>query len=326
MRDAGRKIGFLWGMVALCWAGGPVSSLWALEIRILGEATVPGEVVRLGDVASFEPANDARVRELKSVQIASAPISGTPLTLNNRFLLYRIGSAVSGMRDVQLKLPETLVVHRQARVIGVAELEQIFRDHVLENAPWEPERLTFEKIVAPGVITLPQGALRWEVRKKRGEEYVGDVSVTVSFFVDGKPLRKVPITGRVSVDRDLLKTTRKIAAGEILNRNDVVLVQERQMHFKGQALSRLSEVLGKRATRGIAVDQVLERQMVEDPPLVRKGDRVVIRAESRGLKITAVGKVLQDGRSGEEVRVINTGSGREILATVQGPGQVGVGF
>ena len=38
------------------------------------------------------------------------------------------------------------------------------------------------------------------------------------------------------------------------------------------------------------------------------------------------GRVLQDGRAGDEVKVLNTTSGKEVLAIVEGPGLVSVSF
>jgi flagella basal body P-ring formation protein FlgA len=66
--------------------------------------------------------------------------------------------------------------------------------------------------------------------------------------------------------------------------------------------------------------------MVEWPPMVQKGDRVIIKAENKLIKITALGKVLEDGRAGDQVKVMNISSGKEIWATVIGPGKVSVTF
>lgn len=315
-----------WGIAALLGLAWPASTLHALDIRILERATVSGESVRLGDVAVFEPGDDLRVGALKEVQIASSPLPGSTLTLHSRYLIYRVGSAFSGMDDVRLKVPEALEVHRQGRVVGVSELEAIFRKHVLDHAPWDAERISFEKITVPGPIILPQGSMQWEVRKKRADEYAGDVSLVVSFRVNGRQVRKVAVMGRVLVNQDLLKASRKIAMGEVLDRDDLIRVTERQTHMRNNAVPHLEEAVGKRATRTIQPDQVLERNMIEEPPVVRKGDRVVIRAESAAVQVTAVGKVLQDGRSGDPVRVVNLESGREISGTVQGPGQISVAF
>jgi flagella basal body P-ring formation protein FlgA len=53
---------------------------------------------------------------------------------------------------------------------------------------------------------------------------------------------------------------------------------------------------------------------------------VLVRAGTDLISVTTNGKVMEDGRLGEEVRVLNMSSGKEIFATVKGPGQVEVIF
>jgi flagella basal body P-ring formation protein FlgA len=60
--------------------------------------------------------------------------------------------------------------------------------------------------------------------------------------------------------------------------------------------------------------------------MVTKGSQVIICAENDAIKITTHGKVLEDGRAGDQIRVMNTSSGKEIYAEVKGPGLVEVTF
>ena len=91
-------------------------------------------------------------------------------------------------------------------------------------------------------------------------------------------------------------------------------------------LTSLEEAVGKKAVRAIQAGQPIAAQMVEDPPAVKKGSRVLVRARNDQIHVTTHGKVMEDGRLGDEVRVLNLSSGREIFATVKGPSQVEVTF
>jgi flagella basal body P-ring formation protein FlgA len=86
------------------------------------------------------------------------------------------------------------------------------------------------------------------------------------------------------------------------------------------------EAVGKKAVRSIQAGQSITSQMVEDPPAVKKGSRVLVRARTDLISVTTQGKVMEDGRLGDEVRVLNLSSGKEIFATVKSPGQVEVIF
>jgi flagella basal body P-ring formation protein FlgA len=91
-------------------------------------------------------------------------------------------------------------------------------------------------------------------------------------------------------------------------------------------LTSFEEAIGKTSVRPIQAGNVILSRMIEIPPLVTKGDRVLIKAESDEIRITTMGEVLEDGRSGDQVRVININSGKEISAKVTGPGLVEVYF
>ena len=66
--------------------------------------------------------------------------------------------------------------------------------------------------------------------------------------------------------------------------------------------------------------------MVDFPPLVKRGEIITIAAVNGGLKITATGIAKSNGQEGDTIRVKNSGSGKEILCKVIGPGLAAVEF
>jgi flagella basal body P-ring formation protein FlgA len=114
--------------------------------------------------------------------------------------------------------------------------------------------------------------------------------------------------------------------GQTIEEQDLTVVKERLFDSGKDLLRNKGEAAGKRALRSIDAGQLVERKMLEDPPLVKKGERVRIEASGGQIRVTALGRVLQDGRAGEQVRVMNLMSGKEIYATVTGAGAVAVSF
>ena len=139
-------------------------------------------------------------------------------------------------------------------------------------------------------------------------------------------VRKVPLTGKISVKQPVIRTARKISAGQIIHKEDLTVSVEHQLRIQDDMLTKTDEVVGKTASRSLQEGQLITGKMVQDPPLVEKGDRVIIKAENPKISVTTFGKVMEDGRAGDQVRVVNIGSGKEILATVMAPGQVAVSF
>lgn len=306
--------------VAPCAAAG-------LEIKIRDDVTVKGGNLTLRDIATFTPGSDSRVDDLSRIEVASAPSPGNVVNLNRSFLQYKIGAAVAGRgEDIRLEIPSTITIRRTANIITADQLERMFKDHVRTHAAWDPEKIVFEKVDVPESVSLPEGKVRWEISDRGNDRYLGNVALSVNFFVDGKQVRNISISGRITVRQAVVKAARKIGPGQIVSREDVHLLQEQSSHLQRDVLTAEEEAIGKKAVRSIQAGQPISAQMLENPPVVKKGNRVMIVAGNEMIRVSTSGKVVEDGRVGEEVRVVNLSSGREIYATVKGPGVVEVAF
>jgi flagella basal body P-ring formation protein FlgA len=70
----------------------------------------------------------------------------------------------------------------------------------------------------------------------------------------------------------------------------------------------------------------LRADLIELPPLVKRGDLVMIVAESNGFKITTLGEVKKTGRLGERIPVANMDSKKILQARVIDANTVQVDF
>ncbi len=303
-----------------------VPCLPALEIKVKNEITVQGDQVYLGDIASFRPADDERVPRLRRVEVVTAPAPDNAFSLKRRFLTYKLTAEIGEQEDIHLKVPPALRVHRAAQFVSRNQLEEIFRGFVLEDSPWSPDKVRFERIQAPHGIALPEGKLSWKIVGRGSRRHSGNIPAVIYFYVDGKEIRKISVSGKVNILQAIVRAAGKIRSGEIIGHEDVVLAEDAHHKSYEDVFSSTEAVVGKKARRNIRSGQPITRRMIEDPPTVKKGNRVVLKAENALIKVTALGRVLQDGRVGDQVRVLNTTSGKELLAVVEGPGVVSVSF
>jgi flagella basal body P-ring formation protein FlgA len=306
---------------------GAASGRTPLKIRIAERATVHGDSVTLGEIASFEPSKDPRVSRLKTFEVASAPAPGNTYEFNQQFLDYKVGNAIDGHgEEITLKTPTILIVQRTAQVITSTRMEEIFRDYLMKEAPWPEKEMSIQSIRVPGDIALPEGNLRWDIRENGNAGFLGNISATLSFYVDGQQIRRVPLSGRITITREVVQAAQRIKKGDILTENDVFLVRESTMRRHGDAITDIYDAVGKRATRSIRVGTTIKSSMVDEPPLVKKGSPVTIVAENEFLRISTLGEALEDGREGERIKVRNLGSGKEVYSTVEASGRVKVFF
>jgi flagellar basal body P-ring formation protein FlgA len=313
--------------LAIFWAvtGSPALAS-GLQVLIRDKVTIQGDNITLGDIASFTPPDDERVAQLRAIIVASAPLPGREVTLNSRFLIYRLSSVRGGDPDLRFRIPKDLQVHRAGQGVSTEKMIGIFKDYVFSHSPWSRKDMEFSRVNVPDNVILPRGRITWKVKDMSDGDFVGDTCLVISFSVDGRLYRKVSVSGRVLVSRKVITTAREVPRGQIIGRQDLVQVTRQSCALRADDFKTLNQIVGKRATRTIHAGWVVTRRMVEIPPVVRKGDRVIIKAENHSFEITALGRVLEDAHAGEQVKVVNVSSGKEIFATAVGPGQVRVTF
>ena len=302
------------------------ATCYALEIQVKERCQIEGDTIYFGDIATFTPANDSRVKNLRKIEISASPSPDTFRKIDKNLINFRISADVSGYKDINIKMPEVMTVERPAQIIDEEQIESIYRDTVMDNAPWDEDQIVIEKINAPSSLALPVGDLDWEVDIKQNRNYMGNFSIMIDFLVNGKSCKKTLVSGKIAVIRDIVKATRRIKRGETISSEDIILVSEKKTSFKNSLATNPEEIIGKKATRSIMADRPIQRGMFRVPPAVLKGDRVVIRAESKSILITASGKALEEGCIGDQIRVMNTSSNKEIVATVSRPSTVVVAF
>jgi len=302
------------------------SPCFALEIRVKNSLKTGGDTVYLGDIATFHPADDDRVEKLKTLKVTAAPAPDSSRTIKSDLILYNIAHILNAEKDIKLQAPDIITIERTAQVIDQTTLEEIFRDYVLDHSPYERDQIYIETINAPASVALPEGELEWEIDAKHNRNFIGNLSLLIDFRVDGDSQKKIIVSGKISVTREVVKAVRNIDRGDIITAQDVTLASEQIKYFRKNIIASTKEILGKRATRRIQADQTIKSGMFEVPPAIEKGDRVVIKAENSDLLITASGEALEEGCVGDQIRVMNVSSGREIIATVRRTDLVEVQF
>lgn len=298
----------------------------SLEIFVKDRALVSSSFIRLGEIAKFRPSNDPRVGKFAALRIAPSPPPGSSTTIKHDFLIYRLGPSLAKEKDVRVKVPQSLYVRRAAQFVERDRLLKIFRNYVKKHSPWPPGSTTIKRFTSPAKVILPKGNLHWTIRHQGKTCWVGPLALTVTFFVNGKPVTKVPISGTLLVKQRFLKTRTKLVRGHVLGPSDIIVVEKMTDSFNETYLRDLRDVVGKQLLRTALKGQFLTRSMIREVPWVKKGQQVRILAENSHIKVVATGKALEDGRQGDQVRVVNINSGKQIFATVKAPGMVVVQF
>jgi len=115
----------------------------------------------------------------------------------------------------------------------------------------------------------------------------------------------------------ILTAALPIAKGEIITKGHIQSTRIDRAKISGNTLTNPSLILGMAAKRPIRQGNILTSYQFEKPKLIKRGDGVVIQAIGKSMTVSTAGEALSQGRLGENIRVRNLKSDREIIAKVK---------
>ncbi|MCX7880700.1 MAG: flagellar basal body P-ring formation chaperone FlgA [Ignavibacteria bacterium] len=153
-------------------------------------------------------------------------------------------------------------------------------------------------------------------------EPIGNVIAGIEFRRYGNLLKRVEIPVRVKVFRNVLTASRTINRGEVIS-DENTIVQYKEISSKTQLSdSEGEEIYGKVAKHTILRGSIITKELLTEPFAIRRGDKIKIIVLSGSVYIQTTGVALQDGKSGELVRVRRDGTNTILTGLAAKDGSV----
>ena len=313
--------------VAILWAwpAAPCAAPTA-NIRVHDRVEIDGAEVLLGQIAVIEGGDARWIQQLKGIVIGRAPLPGKTRQYDQRYLEMRLKQHHVDLSAVILEVPQIVEVVRSTVTIGKTELKQIISDFILRNISRDNQTVRIKEIQVPQSIILPKGHVAYRVAAPRSRELMGKCSIAIDFSVNGHSQKKVWATAIIEMRGPVVVTRRPLGRHKPITEDDIEVQTLDLSDLPDGVVTDPEAVLGKRTRRAIGAQTPLRADLIELPPLVKRGDLVVIIAESNGLKITTLGQVKKRGRLGERIPVVNMDSKKTLYARVIDSNTVKVDF
>lgn len=132
------------------------------------------------------------------------------------------------------------------------------------------------------------------------------------------------ISARIDVFAPVLVARQPLVRGARVQASDLEYRERNLADLNYGYYTDTDTVTGMVVKRMVSATDVITPQVVEAPRLVRRGEQVIVEAESGNLSIRGSGKALSDGKSGDVIRIEAAGSRRIIDGIVVSQGVVKV--
>jgi flagellar basal body P-ring formation protein FlgA len=304
----------------------------AQEAQLRAAVMVDGRNVHLGDV--FDQAG----RHAKKV-IAYAPAPGRKLTLEAAWL-YRVARAYGVKWRPASRLDQT-VVERRSILLDTVRIQDAIRDEARRRAGLSR---------AANANAFNQDAPESDLRAEKFEVVLdnrimqihlpGDMPATLkirsltqdartgrfSALIVAPDLRpgavRRTVTGAIHRLVQTPVLSRRISSGDIIRKTDIQWVALRSDRITSHVILDEEKLIGMSPKRPIAQGRTIRTGEIRPPVLVKKGSRVTVIFRTPNLKLTTVGRALQNGAKDDIIRIRNLRSKTTIDAMVASSGLV----
>ncbi|WP_165314164.1 flagellar basal body P-ring formation chaperone FlgA [Vibrio ziniensis] len=230
------------------------------------------------------------------------------------FVLLLLSTETQAANMTEQKIQQLVESQLKQEIVGLAE-QRKWAEYQTDWQVWVPSSANHLKECHSPLIISGQDNQSIPVGNLKRSLTCDDGSISWSINVTVKASLTLPVV--------VLQTP--LSRGQTIDAS-MLKIETRTLTHQDDFFTRISDATGKDATRRMRVGQILDPMLLNSPPLVMKGNQVIIVASKNGVNASTQGVALQDGGLGDQIEVRNSSSQTVIHAVVTGLNQVNTQF
>lgn len=208
-------------------------------------------------------------------------------------------------------------------------IKTVVRNYIETNIPWPAGtmRVDFPARISDVVVTTAgTGKINYQVRSKRGEDFLGDSAFAIEIDEGGTPIKEEVVRVRMEILRNVVVSSRVLVRDTEISSSDINIVKKWVREVPLNSVAGPEAVVGKRICTSLRPNTEITTNMLKDIIMIKKGKMVRIMLDNDLVSVIGSGVSEEDGVYGAMIKVKNTSSNKTILARVEGDSLVRIDF
>jgi flagella basal body P-ring formation protein FlgA len=296
-------------------------------VKLKENATVSGTVIKIKDIGMV--IGDSRLANLALVKFSSQSDS---FLINKQLVLNEIVNFYQKINEpvppIRIFSKDIVKIKRKSFFVTEKTISSIIRDFLKTNEEkiFRGKKWKILKIITQNKIKLPTDKVDIKVSLIDEKNFFRLPFVVEFLDKNSNKIRAIRAYAIIEAKETVVVATknifmRKAILPDMVELKEVAIKNNNYSFFKS-----LNQVVGKISKRYIRKGEPISSEIVQVPPMVKRGEIVNVIAQSSGISISTKGKVLENGFYDKPVKVLNLSSGKVFSAVVKGYGEVVVNF
>lgn len=294
-----------WGGLLVCLSYSKALALTTIELK--ESVCISTSEIFLKDIAQLSDSL------LDKIYIGKSPLPGRERHITQDYVRLKILQAKIKEGDFKFTGAKGVEIITSSQKLDMEELTNRVKNYLLEAIKIN-QRLEIKPITTKENIILPVGKVEFGLSAIDSRNLKRQIYLPVDIKVNGIRERTVRIGFEIHRFANVLIAIKPLDRHHVLAPLDLRF-EEREITSINPA--PLEEVIGKRLKIPVLEGKILTYDLIETPPLIKRGDIVTIKTEGEFLVVGAKGVAKEDGGLGEKIRVENRGSKKIIIGIVE---------
>jgi flagella basal body P-ring formation protein FlgA len=293
-----------------------------LRVYLPREVVIKSDSIKLGSVGIMQ-GDEVLSATAKEIGLGKFALTGQQIVIDRQTILSRLASNGIRADEVAISGAGQVTVKRDENIIGGARFEEVAKSYLKVRPGYETVgEIKLVRKPKDWVLADDSGEIQLAARMSRHSRK-DKAKVWVGVVKDGAEVGGCEVAFDLKYKRRRAVATVDIAEGVVISPENV---RVEKMSANSPADVGWSAPYGLVAKRRIKKGSVLNGSTVgpvEPPVVIKRRQTVVMKIETDGLSISALGQALSDGKVGEFIRVkgLNRNS-RIIVGKVKQDGTV----
>ncbi len=200
----------------------------------------------------------------------------------------------------------------EPRTLTVSDAEEMIKEYIIKHTPWAEDQITVKNVSIPNNILLPS-EWDYEIAPAPKSAMIGRTAFSLNINTPAKMTQTSWINADIEVWVDVVLASHTMKDHQVIHEDDIYVTKKDLAELPPGYLHDMKDVTGKRVKRFVGTNRPITEDILEEPPLFKRGEKIFIVAESETLRVIAVGIATDDGYRGRPAKAINMQSKKEVF-------------
>ncbi len=187
---------------------------------------------------------------------------------------------------------------------------------MVDQLPWDKDQMEVEVSFKGKGLRLPPGEVELKFDLPERAAKFGYMPLNLKVMLNGETHKVLRLKATASVYEDVVALNSDARKGNILTLDDLKLLRVKKTPSMRESFSDIGDAAGMELRRSLNAGHILTYRELEQPVLIKRGDRVLLVAESSLLKITAPGIAKGKGVEGTMIQVQNLETKKTVYGRI----------